>query len=268
MSRSLVIALSCLLQLCLSGNANAERDPSVVALFGDSTTVGFNTNFDERFGDAQLNFGQPSIQLTQILNSSDRPSVVPNLGIGGSSSGPATAFTGFAGEGNGVDRISEDLSDVITNNPGRDYYVLILYGTNDPARGIPSSVTGFNNGIMVQRANALGYTALVSSILPCDVCPNNVATINNAIINEVNSRIAGGADARFVNIHDAVRADWISLYVENDGIHPNNAGYAAIAQNWFDLQLRELITPESVLDAVNSNTPNISSIISLLLLED
>ena len=265
MSRFLAIAIGCFLQFCLIGNAIAERDPSVVVLFGDSTTVGFNTNSNERFGDARLNFGEPSIQLTRILNNADRPSVVPNLGIGGTSSGPATAFTGFVGEGNGVDRISDDLSDVIANNPGRDYYVLILYGTNDPARGIPSSVTGFNNGIMVQRANALGYTALVSSILPCDVCPNNVATINSAIFNEINSRINGGADAHFVNIHNAVRADWISLYVENDGIHPNDAGYAAIAQNWFELQLQELITPESILDSVTSS---ISSIVSLLLLDD
>ena len=152
------------MQFCLIASASAERDPSVVVLFGDSTTIGFNTNFDERFGDARLNFGEPSIQLTQILNNADRPSVVPNLGIGGSSSGPATAFTGFVGEGNGVDRISEDLTDVIANIPGRDYYVLILYGINDPARGIPSSVTGFNNGIMLERANALGYTALVSTV--------------------------------------------------------------------------------------------------------
>ena len=265
MPRFIAIVLGCFLQFCLICNANAERDPSVVVLFGDSTTVGFNTNFDERFGDARLNFGEPSIQLTRILNNADRPSVVPNLGIGGTSSGPATAFTGFTGVGNGVDRISGDLSSVIVNNPGRDYYVLILYGTNDPARGIPSSVTGFNNGIMIQRANALGYTALVSTILPCDVCPNNVATINNAISNEVNNRIDGGADAHFVNIHNAVRASWIPLYVENDGIHPNDAGYEAIAQNWFDLQLQELITPESVLDSMTSG---ISSIISFLLLDD
>ena len=231
-------------------------DRSVVALFGDSTTVGFNTQFDERFGLGQLNFGQPSIQLTKILNDSNRTSVVPNLGWGGTSSGPATAFTGFAGEGNGLDRIDQELTNVKNQTPGKKYYVLILYGTNDPARGIPSSVTGFNVGAMVDKANALGYTVIASSILPCDVCANNVTTINSSIQNSVQGKINNGADAHFIDIHAAVRPNWVSSYVESDGIHPNNTGYQVIAQSWFDLKLEELIRKDTV---------NISPIIDLLL---
>jgi len=236
-------------------------EPHVVALFGDSTSLGFNEVFaenfpNESFGNGRLNFGQPSQLLSTLLNESRRPSVVANLGVGGTSSGPAV-FEGLQGNVNGVDRISEDLATLRDNIDGRGYFALIMYGVNDAAFGIPSSVTNFNNQIMIQRANTEGFTAVVSSILPCDVCSFDVPTLNSDIINGVVRQFNLGADVHFADNHAAVRADWVSLFSDPDGIHPNDTGYAVIARNWFDAQLSQLIEPDSQFV--------LSPIISLLL---
>jgi len=240
--------------LCLPAQA---EEPTVVALFGDSTSLGFNQSFpvSDRNGRSRLNYGQPSIQLTSLLNNSRRPSLVPNLGRGGTASGPSM-LEGFQGNVNGVDRITSDLSDLRANLDGRAYYVLIMYGVNDPAFGIPSSITGFNNNLMIQRADAQGFTTLVSTILPCDVCTNNVNTINSAIFNAFQQRSNAGADVHFVDNHAVVRPDWTSSLSDPDGIHPNDAGYSLVANNWFDTQLERLIEQDGI---------TIAPIIDLLL---
>ncbi len=252
------IKLLTLVSLVFGFLPSAEAaDPTVVALFGDSTSQGFNTNFQERgFAMARLNHGQPSVQLTKLLNESNRPSVVPNLGWGGTSSGPAV-FTGLQGNVNGVDRINSHLSDLRRDVPGKAYYALIMYGTNDFAFGIPASTTGFNNGLMIRSANANGYTALVSSIPPCDLCANNVVNINSSISREVQRQIDSGADAHFVDNHSVLRGGWNTALSDPDGVHPTDEGYKVIAQKWFDDKLEQLIKPELM--------HTLSPVISLLL---
>ncbi len=260
------LAGAVLLLSAACAEAKAE-DPNVVAVFGDSTSLGFNTNFPGggfRFGMGQLNFLPPSIELTKILNGSRRNSVVPNLGWGGTASGPAESRNN--NNINGVDRISGNLSDVKRDNPGKAYYVLIMYGVNDFNFGIPASTTGFNNRLMIDRANAQGFTALVSSIIPCDICGNSasfVNTVNSSIRSNVQQRINAGADAYFVDNFAAVRPLWNpalpNSYVDPDGIHPTDEGYAVIARNWFSSRLEQLIEQDPL---------TITPIIGLLLDDD
>lgn len=228
-----------------NGSAFAQdKRPSVVALFGDSTSTGFNQSFPsiDRDGDARLNYGQPSTLLSTILNNASRTSLVPNVGYGGTASGPIQSRP----TNNGVGRINVDLAEAKAKFDGKHYYALIMYGTNDFNVGIPASTTGFNNGIMIDRANNLGFTAVVSTILPCDVCSNNVDTINNFILSTVNQRKGAGADVHFVDNHAVVRSGWNAGLSDPDGIHPTDQGYALIAQNWFDEKLRELIRVDTV----------------------
>jgi lysophospholipase L1-like esterase len=258
MLRIYINAIIFTLTFQVAGNSYAQQGPNVVALFGDSISSGFNAAFPFRdFGQARLAFGQPSIMLTDILNESGRASIVPNLGWGGTASGPSFD-PNLANTSNGLDRINTHLTQVKNAYAGKSYYVLIMYGTNDAAYDIPASVTAYNNGVMIDRANARGFIAVVSTIAPCDVCANNVDDINNRIETTVNSKINAGANAHFVDNHAVLRGNWNSLS-DPDGVHPNNTGYSVIANNWFNSKLKGLISRDQV---------TITPIISLLLDDD
>lgn len=240
--------------------AYAKQDPAVIALFGDSILQGFNQAFPvQGFAMGQVNFGRPSIELNRILTESNRPSIVSNLGFGGTPSGPSSN-PALQSSANGVARIRNDLISLKNQFSGSAYFVLIMYGTNDFAFDIPASITGFNNGLLIEEANNLGFTAIVSTITPCDTCPNDVNDINSAIVDEVVRRFNAGADVHFTNNHDLLRASWVGLYSDPDGVHPNNAGYDRIAQNWFDTHLERLIEPRN-------NTAYFPAVIDLLLSE-
>lgn len=133
-----------------------------------------------------------------------------------------------------------------------------MYGTIDFAFGIPVSTSGLNSGLMIQRANTNGYTAVVSSITPCEACPNNVVSVNSSIANEVQRQRNSGADAHFVDNYGAVRSGWNTTLSDPDRVHPTDAGYAVIAKVWFDSHLKKLIKQD------NSSIAAIAS----LLLED
>lgn len=250
--RTALLAIS----LLVSSAAQSQQLPNVVALFGDSISVGYNSTFPVRgYVGARLYYGRPSIALTNILTESGRTSIVPNLGWSGTASGPSYN-PGLANTSNGLDRINSHLSQTRSAYDGKAYYVLIMYGTNDSNYDIPASVTGYNNGLLIDRANAQGFTALVSTIAPCDVCANNVDDINNRIRSNVLSKISSGADAHLVDNHAILRANWVSQYSDPDRLHPNNIGYDVIANNWFDSKLKSLIAKDRIA---------ISPIISLLL---
>lgn len=233
-----------LIAFCLGAQAHA-KDPAIVSLFGDSISFGYlnSGNPGGTKGDGRLSFGVSTILLRDILNASNRASQVANLGWGGSPSGPSANSN--VGVGNGVDRINSDLDYIKNTYAGSKYFVLIMYGTNDHGYGIPPSTTGFNYKVMMDRAVAKGVTVLASTIPPCTgICsksPSDLSSVNSNIISAVNSRISQGKDVYFVDNHAALSPNWGSWTVE--GLHPNQAGYGVIAQNWFDKALAGLIPP-------------------------
>lgn len=232
--------------------SHAANGPNVVALFGDSITVGFNTTLRDRFANGTTTRGAPTTALTDILNRSGRRSVVVNWGIGGSSSSP-----GPRGRSNsGISRIRSNLADTMNTHDGSEYFVLIMYGANDQNSDISASTTGFNIGEMVRLARLEGFTPIASTITPNSGF--SVAPFNSRIRSAVNARNAPLVDnfALFNNIPNVFSN---STYFDPEGgvfLHPTNFGYELIAQNWFDNALRDMIP---------ANNNSIASVISFLL---
>lgn len=249
-----LILLISLSLMSLSTHSQSSRDPSVIALFGDSITVGQNIGFTDRVANGTTTRGAPTTELRDILNRNARPSIVTNWGIGGTSSGP-----GPNGRSNsGISRIRSNLSTTMNTHNGKDYYVLIMYGTNDNNSGIAASTTGFNVREMIRLARLEGFTPIASTIPP--IAPNpgfSVASYNISIRSAVNAQSAPLVDN--FSIFSGTGQTFFDL--ENGFfLHPNDAGYQLIAQNWFDSALQDLIEPNA--------SGAIAAIISLLLSDD
>jgi len=237
----------------------AEPEPTVIALFGDSITVGFNIRFRDRNHSGTTERGCPTIYLTHLLN---------NLGQRGEGSCETTLYSSPIFDANneirntivaswgrggtntsaGVQRISENLTSTQNEHPGKAYLVLILYGTNDQSFGISTSTTGFNMRMMIQKAREVGYTPIIGTLLPRD--DRDVSPYNAEIVAAANDEGAFVVDhySRFL-----LQAEgWTTLLdqeVLSDGsmvrLHPNNHGYLVIAETWFDKRLRDIIAAES-----------------------
>ena len=210
-------------------SVNAQS-PSIIALFGDSISVGrlpgfggFGTSTQAGLGN--VNFGQPDKLLSSVLNNSNRPSVVVNWGFSASPTGdsPTLGFQATAG----VNRISSNLAQTKSQLNGSEYYVLILYGTNDFNYGISSDNTAFNIAVMIDRARAQGFIPVIATLTPRDDQLSQVLVRNPKIISAASGRGAAVVDQYSIfNNAGGFNLLW-------DGVHPNQTGYAVIANGWF-----------------------------------
>ena len=222
----------------------------MIALFGDSISVGFSsTDFNVVDGAAQVNFGAPSIELDSIMRESRRSATVVNAGFGGTPSGPSSNPNQQDASISGVGRADNILGTVRGLFSGREYYALILYGTNDFAFGLSPSDTHWNIRLIVQSARRQGFIPVVGSIPINTVF--DVRLYNDQILSA-----AAAEGAAFVNINNAV-----SLSQLADPLHPTPEGYRLIAQKWFDDYLEENI-------AVDFLSTTTIPIINLLLEEE
>lgn len=227
----------------------ADEDTSIVVLFGDSISLGWNFAYvaehgQDRRGNARVLHGQPSIQLSSLLNDNLRKSLVLNDGWGGTASGEEGEDSEVFSANNGVYRITSDLIQIKSIYPEseyKDYYVLIMYGTNDAAYGIGPSTTGFNIQIIINAAKAQGYTPVVGTIPPCNGCGFNPSLVNYYVEDAVNKTQSNSSPVYFADHYSKLAPSWNSL--NDDGVHPNDAGYQIIAQNWFDSVLAGIIEP-------------------------
>ncbi len=244
----LVVIASTSVLLSLSNVAHAKQDPNLVVLFGDSISLGFNQasifSQDNRSGDGALQFGVPSQYLDEILRDNNRKSLVANFGYGGSPSGPT--FNESIGVGNGLQRITSDLSTAKElHGPSQRQYILILYGTNDMDYDIPASTTGMNIELMIDRSIAQGFIPIVGTIPPTDSAPLVNPQIRNAVARSQNK----GNEVYLVDHYIHLLPNWATLR-DSDGLHPNNNGYLAIANYWFNNRLESLI-PRDRLGNIN-----------------
>lgn len=241
------------------GAAQAAEEPyaAVIVLFGDSTTTGFNAEFqDSRFGSGTTTLGCPTIYLNNILRNEgprtdqqicsteahDSPiidsnkkihnTIVANWGVGGSDTT------------SGESRISHNLNETKNTLDAENYFVLIMYGTNDQAFGVSTSTTNFNTRQMIIKARALGYEPIVGTILPRDDV--NVQPYNAQIVNAANQEGVFVVDHfnRFIS----QPGGWQTLIeqeISPEGelvrLHPHDQGYLIIAETWFDQRLKDLI---------------------------
>lgn len=231
----------------------SQQNEPVVVLFGDSISAGIIPGvFEDGIGAGQENYGLPSIELDSLLEGSRRPTTVLNWGYGGTPSGPSLT-DGLSASGNdGVSRISAVIDATRSAHTADQYYVLVLYGTNDFGWGIMPSDTNFYLRTIIARAQAKGsdIIPIVGNNVTCSGCGSLLPSYNQAIQLAAQSR-----SVPFVN-H---ASNFAPQLISNDGLHPNQAGYAKLAQNWFDFQLEALI---------EQRPPAIAPVINLLLFDD
>jgi len=274
------ISTKSLLLICLviyGGSSSAETLPTVIALFGDSTTVGYVPGGDKlevrRFGLGSTDVGIPEKHLTEILNEGvlKRHAIVANWGWGSSTTGSPPE----PGEdeppppnlpGNGLSRIDSVLATTKATHAGSEYLVLIIYGTNDFVSSIDPGTTRFNILQMIIKARNQGFEPIIGTTLPrSDRTPAQIANLNVFIASAASN---GGA---FLVDQHAVFGASPSTYqplmvrelatVSGNPIylHPSVEGYRQMAQKWLDARLADIITPKSII---------IAGAISLLLLSD
>ncbi|GHA08648.1 hypothetical protein GCM10008090_18140 [Arenicella chitinivorans] len=237
-----------------------DASRTVIALFGDSTTTGFNANFGDRYGNGTTTRGCPTILLTNLLlrapqieppescpttiydspifdaNTQKRNVIVANWGIGGSTTE------------SGISRISSNLAQTKTDHVGKAYITLIIYGTNDFNSGISTSTTRFNLRQMIQSARALGYTPVLGTLTPRD--DRDISPYNSAVNGAASDEGVAVVDhfTRFVNQSGGWRSILQQEVSTTTGklvrFHPTDEGYMIIAETWFDQYLRSAIKPE------------------------
>jgi len=281
------ISTKSLLLICLviyGGSSSAETLPTVIALFGDSTTVGYvppsagDTGFTDREGAGTTTRGTPTTHLSEILNEGvlKRPAVVANWGFGSSTTGAAPDPNPDPEEepappppnlpGNGLSRIDNDLASTKSTHAGSEYLVLIIYGTNDFVSSIDPGTTRFNILQMIIKARNQGFEPIIGTTLPrSDRRPDQIANLNASI-----ASAASNGGAFLVDQHAVFGASpstYQPLMVQERAtvsgkdiyLHPSREGYRQMAQKWLDTRLADIITPKSV---------DITWAISLLLLSD
>jgi lysophospholipase L1-like esterase len=281
------ISTKSLLLICLviyGGSSSAETLPTVIALFGDSTTVGYvppsagDSGFTDREGAGTTTRGTPTTHLSEILNEGvlKRPAVVANWGFGSSTTGAAPDPDPDPEEepappppnlpGNGLSRIDNDLASTKSTHAGSEYLVLIIYGTNDFVSSIDPGTTRFNILQMIIKARNQGFEPIIGTTLPrSDRSPAQIANLNAFI-----ASAASNGGAFLVDQHAVFGASpstYQPLMVQELAtvsgnpiyLHPSVEGYRQMAQKWLDARLADIITPKSII---------IAGAISLLLLSD
>lgn len=174
------------------GHDFGSNDPNLYAAFGDSITAGDSTSY-------------PAI-LSGLIG---KP--VANEGVPGSTSDQGAARVG------GVLR---------SLKPG---YLLILYGANDVIHGRDDAATIANLQSIIQAARNNQTIPVIATLTPMDyshaIFNGGVKSLNDAIRN-----LASQEGVTLVDLESAFGSN--PIYLQSDGLHPNDQGYALIAQEF------------------------------------
>lgn len=177
----------------------------VFLAFGDSITWGIVNSH----GETEVGY-EPHLQAQ--LRADGRDAYVVNHGKFGETTSE------------GLSRLKK----VLFGNPNAAY-VLLLEGTNDLLSGISAETTLFNLGAMADNALRSRVTPLISTMTPL-----YNSRLTGAIVDVYNpgiSKISGEKNIGLADSFGAVAPHWNSW--SDDGIHPNDAGYRAMANAWF-----------------------------------
>lgn len=113
--------------------------------------------------------------------------------------------------------------------------VLLLHGHNDIPGGADGAASGAAREIdaMAAEARLRGLRMFIGTLSPARA--GGTKPIAQPFIDDFNARlrvVAARQNATIVEIHDALRTD-ITRFVGVDGLHPTEAGYAKIADTFF-----------------------------------
>ena len=212
--RSLPVFLFLVLFLLVAGRSHAET--YTVDAFGDSITAGWWVYARDGNGCLSPCGGyEPALQT--LFKSAGREAVVKNWGRGGESTS------------GGASRVGSVLS---YDNPR---YILLMEGTNDLLFLSPYTVRA-NMAYMVDVSLARGVVPVLGTITP-DTRNSKPLSQTNALLKE----LATQKKIALADHYSALINNWYSLSA--DGLHPNSAGYAKMAQVWFDAMKPIDLTP-------------------------
>jgi len=114
--------------------------------------------------------------------------------------------------------------------------VLLMEGSNDIALGEDGAASSAAReiGIMVGEARRRGMFVFLATIAPGR--PGGSKAISPILLTDYNNRmrsVAGSTGATLVDINAALATD-VTRYIGVDGLHPNEAGYAKIAETFYN----------------------------------
>ena len=121
-------------------------------------------------------------------------------------------------------------------NTVRPDAVLLMEGYNDIARGEDGAASGAASEIrnMAAEARLRGMRVFIAT--PTPGRPNSSKTIPDILLLDYANRmraVAAGEGAVLVDLYQSMQSG-VFTYIGGDGLHPNEAGYAKIAQEFFN----------------------------------
>ncbi len=197
--------------------------------FGDSITAGEVTVPVSSSGGLGTSF-----KLVQVISAA-YPTVLGislTLRYRAQEDNIAVANYGVGGEKavNARDRFFAALGTV------RPDVVLLMEGSNDIALGEDGAASSAAReiGIMVGEARRRGMFVFLATIAPGR--PGGSKAISPILLTDYNNRMRAAASstgATLVDINAALATD-VTRYIGVDGLHPNEAGYAKIAETFYN----------------------------------
>ncbi len=197
-----------------------SNDPRKVTAFGDSITQGI---LELRRRDLQLSTSNNYPALLQgQLRSLEPGWRVVNRGRGGEETAE------------GVRRLGSVLA---IDKPG---FVLIMEGANDATDCLDANVIASNLRGMVQIAKGSKAIPIIGTVTPNfrnDLCAQNVVSQINVHVRG----IASSEDIVLAEIHDGMNdRSLFGVSPSRDPLHPNERGYAVMADIWFQAMLQAI----------------------------
>ena len=182
------------------GHDFGPNNPNLYVAFGDSITAGVGlTNPNDCY----------SVKLAGMLNKT-----VVNKGFPGYSSGEA------------LDVLQPILDDY---KPG---FMLILIGVNDIIMGYGEEVAAVNIRIMIQACNDNKTIPVIATLTPVfgehGAFSDGVNQLNDMI-----HQLCSELNTPLVDLNSAF--DNNPLYIQADGLHPNETGHALMAVTFYDV---------------------------------
>jgi lysophospholipase L1-like esterase len=155
--------------------------------------------------------------------------------VGSWSAGPATVGgVPFPPQHEGTN--GAEIADLIARVPepafedGVPDVVMLLAGTNDVGRKDDLANAPARMGLLIDKlaANAPDALILVAQLIPLPQNEPGVSDYNAALPAVVEDRAAAGVHVELVDLHTGFPVDGLS-----DGVHPNDLGYAFMADVWY-----------------------------------
>jgi len=199
-----------------------SNNPRTVSAFGDSITFGTLEERKRGLGLALDTVNNYPNDLQKLLQQLDPAWRVINRGIGGEDVQTGTT------------RIGSVLS---ADHPG---FILIMEGTNNASRCDDASFIVGNLKTMVDRAKANRTVPILGTIPPNFRSPQCAQDVIDAANPKIRS-LASAEGIVLAEIFDGMNnRSLFGLAPDRDPLHPNEQGYAVMANIWFSALKRAI----------------------------